>query len=568
MVSVKKIPRRSTRTATTSTRNAPTASPAITGPDLQATRASVGVDLTDSIHSPFFMHTSDHPGLQLVSLKLNGTNFDDWEDAMKIALDAKNKIGFIDGSLPRPPESDLHFRIWSRCNSLVKSWIINSVSTQIYRSILRLSDATDIWSDLHIRFHMTNLPRTYNLTQEIQDLRQGSLSLSDYFTKLKTLWSNLENYEEADDLCICGKAQRLQQKVERAKIVKFLAGLNESYAVIRRQIIMKKTLPSLTEVYNILDQDDSQKSFTTAISPTAFQVSETVTSPQESSSICYVQSGAHKGKPICSFCNKVGHIAERCYKKHGFPPGYLPKGKAADKFQKSSAVTNQTTLSTQPDTKPASLDGLIGNLSKDQIQKFIALFSSQLQKSLVSYPTEASTSQNQNDMTGINFSPSTFCFIGILTVSKNILGNETWVLDSGATHHVSHDKALFASLDTSVQNSVNLPNGSLIKISGVGNIRLNKHILLGNVLSIPKFRLNLISISSLTTDLGSRVIFDPASCEIQDRIKGMMIGQGRRIGNLYVQDVEDISTMVNAVVDIGTWHNRLGHASYSRLDLI
>lgn len=72
----------------------------------------------------------------------------------------------------------------------------------------------------------------------------------------------------------------------------------------------------------------------------------------------------------------------------------------------------------------------------------------------------------------------------------------------------------------------------------------------------------------MTTDLGSRVIFDPASCEIQDRIKGVMIGQGRRIGHLYVLNVEDISIMVNAAVDIGTWHNRLGHASYSRLDLI
>ena len=257
MVSVKKIPRRSNRTTTSSSRNAPIASPASSGPDLQAMRAFTGVVPTDSIHSTFFMHTSDHPGLQLISLKLDGSNFDDWEAALKIALDAKNKIGFIDGSLPRPPESDLNFRIWSRCNSLVKSWILNSVSTQIYRSILRLNEATDIWRDLHSRVHMTNLPRTYNLTQEIQDLRQGSLTLSDYFTKLKTLWSNLENCEEADDPCTCGKAQRLQLKAERAKIVKFLAGLNESYAVIRRQIIMKKTLPSLTEVYNILDQDDS-----------------------------------------------------------------------------------------------------------------------------------------------------------------------------------------------------------------------------------------------------------------------------------------------------------------------
>ena len=119
-----------------------------------------------------------------------------------------------------------------------------------------------------------------------------------------------------------------------------------------------------------------------------------------------------------------------------------------------------------------------------------------------------------------------------------------------------------------ITSSVNLPNGSMIKISSVGNIQINEHILLRNVLFIPEFRLNLISISSLMTDLGSRVIFDPSTCEIQDRTKGSMIGQGRRVRNMYVLDIKEASVRVNAVVDIGTWHNRMGHASYSRLDLI
>ena len=33
-------------------------------------------------------------------------------------------------------------------------------------------------------------------------------------------------------------------------------------------------------------------------------------------------------------------------------------------------------------------------------------------------------------------------------------------------------------------------------------------------------------------------------------------------------DIKESSVRVNAVVDIGTWHNRMGLASYSRLDLI
>ena len=86
-------------------------------------------------------------------------------------------------------------------------------------------------------------------------------------------------------------------------------------------------------------------------------------------------------------------------------------------------------LSTKPEAKSSSLDNLIGNLSKDQIQQFIALFSSQLQNNNVSGQGEASTSQNTNEIHGITFSKSTFCFISILTVSQNMLNNYTLVLE-------------------------------------------------------------------------------------------------------------------------------------------
>lgn len=88
------------------------------------------------------------------------------------------------------------------------------------------------------------------------------------------------------------------------------------------------------------------------------------------------------------------------------------------------------------------------------------------------------------------------------------------MIDSGATHHVTHDKNIFVTLDTTVESFVNMPTGQHVKISGVGMIRLNKDILLTNVLFILEFRLSLISISSLTSDIGSRVIFDTACCEI------------------------------------------------------
>lgn len=45
-----------------------------------------------------------------------------------------------------------------------------------------------------------------------------------------------------------------------------------------------------------------------------------------------------------------------------------------------------------------------------------------------------------------------------------------------------------------------------------------------------------------------------------------MIGKDKRIANLYVLELQEFQ--VNAVVDIGFWHKRLGHPSLTCLDVI
>lgn len=149
-----------------------------------------------------------------------------------------------------------------------------------------------------------------------------------------------------------------------------------------------------------------------------------------------------------------------------------------------------------------------------------------------------------------------------------MLPAQTWVIDSGATHHVSHDRHNFVSLESSVMSCVNLPNGSMVKISEVGVVQINEHLSLQRVLYIPEFKLNLLSISALTSDIGSRVICDPSSCMIQDHTRAVMIGQCKRVGNLYVLDTRSSLMAINAVVDVGVWHKRLGHPSYHCLDSI
>ena len=53
---------------------------------------------------PFSLHYSGHSSMVLVSKVLEGDNYNTWSRAMRISLSAKDKIGFVIGSI-KPPSS-------------------------------------------------------------------------------------------------------------------------------------------------------------------------------------------------------------------------------------------------------------------------------------------------------------------------------------------------------------------------------------------------------------------------------------------------------------------------------
>ena len=59
-------------------------------------------------NDPLYLQGSDHPGAQIVSLKLIGPNFQKWSRSVKIALRTKGKLGFIDGSCAKPAPNSLN----------------------------------------------------------------------------------------------------------------------------------------------------------------------------------------------------------------------------------------------------------------------------------------------------------------------------------------------------------------------------------------------------------------------------------------------------------------------------
>lgn len=87
----------------------------------------------DSDSSLFSLHHSDHPNLVLVSTKLNGDNYTTWARGMEISLSAKNKLGFIHGTIEEPSSSadpDKH-TAWRRCNDMILSWLLHSLEPDL-----------------------------------------------------------------------------------------------------------------------------------------------------------------------------------------------------------------------------------------------------------------------------------------------------------------------------------------------------------------------------------------------------------------------------------------------------
>lgn len=88
--------------------------------------------LTEDAISPFFFHLGKNPNVVLVTHPLTSENYNSWSRSMTMALLAKNRLGFINGTLLKPSNpTHLMLAPWMRCNNMVNSWILNSVSSKI-----------------------------------------------------------------------------------------------------------------------------------------------------------------------------------------------------------------------------------------------------------------------------------------------------------------------------------------------------------------------------------------------------------------------------------------------------
>ena len=171
----------------------------------------------------------------------------------------------------------------------------------------------------------------------------------------------------------------------------------------------------------------------------------------------------------------------------------------------------------------------------------------------------------------------------LLTSSPNCISHTKlsvdagdFILDSGATIHISPDASDFYNLKPILPRSIKGIGGSSINATGVGKIRLHltkgNAIILDPAVYVPEAAVCLISVLVLGSGPQKLIsYFDGEGCWITNR-SGATIASGKvsPIGrHLYSIDIGsplvEHTFITTRVPDLKTWHHRLGHVNYQSI---
>ncbi|KAK4438481.1 hypothetical protein Salat_0182400 [Sesamum alatum] len=86
---------------------------------------------------------------------------------------------------------------------------------------------------------------------------------------------------------------------------------------------------------------------------------------------------------------------------------------------------------------------------------------------------------------------------GTERLSGKVTQPSIWILDSGASNHMTGRKELLSELIDTIPMPVYLPNGARTTTTMVGRVVLSPKMELANVIYVPKLTCNLISIRQL-----------------------------------------------------------------------
>ena len=356
---------------------------------------------------------------------------------------------------------------------------------------------------------LTNRGQNVDIFEGLFKTKQAGRSLQDYYGSLRSLLTQLEVHQPYTTDIATQRRYR-----EELVVALFLADLDSPVSSqIRGPILSAQSLPTLGETFST-----ALRVSTGIVSPAA-PLSSTESTALLSSGPRSRNRGSDGGRgrgrdgqgrgrgrdgqlyPPCEHCQRYGHRSDRCWEKFGKPA------------QMAHAITTTNTSSIAPDSL------LISRAEYDR---------------LMTTHTPAGGSPSGGSLTSH--------LASTLTSGTALLASPPgpWIIDSGASAHMSGTPSLLSRLSRLPNpESVSIADGRVCPVAGKGLATPTSSLPLSDVLYVPNFPVNLLSISAITKTLFCSVYFFPYHCTFQDLRTGKRIGLGRETGRGLYELVPD-----------------------------
>lgn len=148
-----------------------------------------------SNHNPTVSFTtSEGPNsLQLTIHGLNGKNYMEWAQSVRLIMDGKGKFGHLTGDVTQPAQDDPALKSWRSENALILAWLINSMEPTIGKPFMYLPTAKDVWEAVRDTYSdQENSSQLFGFKSKSWHASQSDRDVTTYYNEMMTLWQELD----------------------------------------------------------------------------------------------------------------------------------------------------------------------------------------------------------------------------------------------------------------------------------------------------------------------------------------------------------------------------------------
>ncbi|KAL5768050.1 hypothetical protein ACOSQ2_014833 [Xanthoceras sorbifolium] len=260
-------------------------------------------------------------------IKLDESNYIYWKTQILPAINALDFESFIDKTKTPPSQfvtvqvSDEsggirvehhlnpEYQKWKKSDQILLFWLISTLSQKVVGQVTKCKSSLEAWTKLQNLYSQKSMAKILNLRQQLQTIKKGSHSVSEFVLKIKNIGDALSAARE--------------EVSERDLLLSLMHGVGHEYDSVVVLISSQRSTMSLEEAHFLLLMHEQRieelNSPTSFGGPTANYAANSVRGGNSGGYNRHGSRGRGRGgcfggrKLYCQLCTKPGHHAFQCF---------------------------------------------------------------------------------------------------------------------------------------------------------------------------------------------------------------------------------------------------------------